>query len=348
MKQRLLAIVIILNICANLNAYNYGTLEGNIKGCEEGHAKACNDLAGMYLTGDTAYYHVKSDKKKAKEFYDKSMQLYQKYCDEGNAKACFELGDKYNGMRWGIEQNLTMMMKYYTMSCELDYGFACNELGAAYKRGTGVNKDSAKSKMYYDKAILLYEKDCKNNIAASCDRLATIFSLQMYGTNDQKKGLALQKKTFRLYMDLCEQNNAEGCYQVATSYYHASRTVELDWSQAKYYYQKSCKLGESSACNEAKEIDPNEQIKYEKKMELAQLNFQYFAKRKEEEDKWNARRTQQQEELLDSNLTRVEQEKLLKKMESENILWKEESDKRLEEAKMILDQKQKEIEAFLK
>lgn len=346
MKRKLISIIIFLSIGLTLHAYNYGTLEGNAKGCEEGYAKACNDLAGMYLSGESKY-NLREDKTKAKELYDRSISLYKKYCAEGEAKACFDLGDKYNGMRWGIDQNLTMMMKYYTKSCALGYSFGCNELGAAYKRGNGVNKDSAKSKMFYEKAIVLYEKECENNIAESCDRLGTIFVLEMYGTHDREKGLELEKKAFRLYMDLCEQGNAEGCFQVASSYYTGGKVVKVDWTKAKAYYKKSCDFGESSACWREKDINPNEQIKYEKKMELAQLNFQYLAKRKEEEDKWNARLAQQQEELLNSNLARAEQEELLKKMESENISWKKESEKRLEKAKKVFEEKKKEIEPWL-
>ncbi len=348
MKQPLLLIVILLGVYVNLNAYNYGTLEGNTKGCEEGNAKACNDLAGMYLSGESKY-NLREDKTKAKELYDKSINLYKKYCAEGDAKACFDLGDKYNGMRWGIDQNYTMMMKYYTKSCELEYSFACNELGAAYKRGNGVNKDKDMSKMYYDKALVLYENECENNIAESCDRLGMIYRANMYGTNDSTRGFALEEKAFNLYKELCDRNDAEGCWQVAKAYDIGARAaVKVDWTKAKAYYKKSCDLGESSACWREKEIDPKEQIKYEKKIEFAAIDLQYRLKKKEEEDKWNARIQRQRKECFDSNLTNAEKEELLKKMESENIVWKKESQERLEKAKMIFEQKQKEIEAFLK
>ena len=47
--------IMLLSLNISLNAYNYGTLEDNMKGCDEGSAKACNDLAGMYLTGESKY-----------------------------------------------------------------------------------------------------------------------------------------------------------------------------------------------------------------------------------------------------------------------------------------------------
>ena len=332
----------------NLNAYNYGTLKGNVKGCEKGNAKACNDLAGMYLSGESKF-NLRENKTKAKEFYDKSLSLYENYCEEGDAKACFDLGDKYNGMRWGIEQDYKTMMKYYTKSCEYGYGFACNELGAAYKRGNGVIKDEDMSKMYFDQALEFYEKECANDIAASCKRLGMIYKAEMYGTNDPGRAFALEKKAFNLFKKLCDSDDSEGCFQVATSYYiGAQEAIKINWSKAKKYYKKSCDLGESSACWREKEIDPNEQIKYEKKIEYSALDQQYRSIDKREEERWFARAKRQREQLDDSNLTASAKEALLKKMEAENILWIKESRTRIEKEKMIIEKKKKEIEAFLR
>jgi hypothetical protein len=256
MKHALLAIIIFIGTYVNLNAYNYGTLEGNTKGCEEGDAKACNDLAGMYLSGNSTY-QVREDKTKAKAFYDKSVSLYKKYCDEGDAKACFDLGDKYNGMRWGIDQDYVTMIQYYTKSCEYGYGFACNELGAAYKRGKGVKKDPGQSKMYYDKALVLYEKECESDMAKSCKNLGMIYLLEMYGTKDvDNKSTKLFQKAFELYQADCNKDDAEGCYQIASYYLRGNPTLKIakDEILAKEFYDKSCKLGESSACYRARDI----------------------------------------------------------------------------------------------
>lgn len=256
MKHILLAIVILVGAYANLNAYNYGTLEGNKKGCEEGNAKACNDLAGMYLMGKSKY-KLRRDEVKAKEFYDRSINLYKTYCDKGDGKACFDLGDKYNGMRWGIDQDYAMTMQYYTKSCEYGYGSACNELGAAYKRGKGVKKDPEQSKMYYNKALALYEKECNSGMAKSCKNLGMIYSFEMYDTkNVDSTSTKLFQKTFELYDADCNKDDAEGCYQIASYYLRGNPTLNIakDEILAKEFYDKSCKLGESSACNRARDI----------------------------------------------------------------------------------------------
>lgn len=82
-------------------------------------------------------------------------------------------------------------------------------------------------------------------------------------------------------------------------------------------------------------------------MELAAIDLEYRLKKKEEEDKWNARIQRQRKEYFDSNLTSAGKEELLKKMESENSLWREESKKRPEKEERVFEAKKKEIEAFL-
>jgi len=256
MKIIFLLMILLFSIGVSLNAYNYGTFEGNLKGCENGNAKACNDLAGMYLLGESQY-NLKVDKLKAKKLYDKSRNLYKKYCDNGDATACYNFGNNYNGMKWGIDQNYTMMMKYYTKSCEYGNSLACNELGAAYKRGRGVSKDKKKSRNYYDKALVLYENECNNNVARSCANLGMIYLLEMYGTkDDENKSTKYLKKAFDIYETDCNNNNAEGCYQIGVSYLRGKSVINIvkDEILAKEFFDKSCKLGESSACNKAKRI----------------------------------------------------------------------------------------------
>ncbi len=150
-----------------------------------------------------------------------------------------------------------MMMKYYTKSCEYGYGFACNELGGAYKRGRGVNKDKAKSQIFYDKALVLYEKECVGGMAKSCKHLGLIYLLEMYGTkNIDNKAKKHFKKAYDIYETDCNNNDAEGCYQIASSYLRGDKVINIvkDEILAKEFYEKSCKLGESSACHEARRI----------------------------------------------------------------------------------------------
>lgn len=239
-----------------LHAYNYGTYEGNVAGCENGNPKACNDLAGMYLTGEEKY-KIHEDEAKAKKFYDKSIELYKQKCFGKDAKACFDLGDKYAGTRWGIKQDYKMLVKYYTKSCEYGYGKACNELGAFYKRAMcGVKKDINKSKKMYDRAIALYKQECKNENASSCNWLGTIYLMEMYGTKNEGQSTKYYKKAFELNKTNCNNNDPEGCYQIALKYFVGAEYmgIQQNIDLAYKFFKKSCELGESSACYKAEDI----------------------------------------------------------------------------------------------
>ena len=264
----------IMGLSVSLFAYNYGTYEGNIKSCGEGNAKACNDYAGMYLTGGSNSIKVEEDKEKAKLYYVKSKELYTKYCDEGSGKACYELAQIYNGMKWNVDENHTIMLKNYIKSCDNGYGKGCLESGSFYKRGYGAKKDMVVANTYYARAVSLLEKECDNNIVRSCTSLSMIYSLNMYGTNNFEKGETLKKKTLHLYKELCAKKDAEGCFQMA--YYNEKGiTIPVNWKKAKEYYLQSCEYGESSACGRGEDLDTRKQEGIEKAMKIRNLLFKY-------------------------------------------------------------------------
>ncbi len=339
----------ILGLSISLLAYNGGTFTGNIKGCAEGNAKACNDLAGMYFGGrylgeDSDPVRVPDDKEKAISYYAKSIELYSKYCDKGGGKACFDLAEKYNGMRWGIDQNYTMMLKYHTRSCDNGYARGCNEVGSFYKRGKGTKKDKVKSTEYYKKSIELYEKECNEKIARSCSNLSAIYQFKMYDTDNRPRGVELEKRAFQLNKELCEQKDDEGCFQTATSY-HGGGVVPIDWKKAKAYFGLSCEYGQSSACWRGRDINISKQFEYEKKRELGSLSIEYGMKEQRESDKWYARTEKQQKRLNDNNKTMPEKKELLKIIQAEDALWKKESAKRIKAIKQTYKEKKEAIEA---
>jgi len=328
-----------------LYAYNYGIFKENIQKCEQQeNARACHNLGSMYLSGMRSQ-NVPEDKQKARFYYDRSIVLYNKHCKNGNGKACFELANKYNGMRWHIDQNLSKMAHYYAKSCEAEYGKACIELGAAYKRGNGVTKDQKISQVYYSKGIEYLTIECENDNADSCNKLSTIYQLNMYGTNDKEKGERLAKKSFSLYKNLCDdEQDDEGCFQTASAYKIGQKNiVEIDWEKAKSYFEKSCHYGQKSACWRAKELDVSKQAAYEKRLELQQLRIEYAIKEGKEHDKWEKRFTLQQAELNRPGKTIEERKAFLLKINEENKVWQAEQELRLKQYKKEYEEKRKKI-----
>ena len=335
--------LLIIGLSIILLAYNGGTYEGNKKGCAEGNAKACNDLAGMYLGGNYRY-KVRDDKEKAKLYYAKSKELYSKYCDDGDGKACFDLSDIYNGMKWKVKQDYTIMLKHLIKSCENNYARGCNEVGAFYKRGHGIKKDKIKSDTYYTKAVALYEEECDGGIALSCTNLSMIYGLEMYGTSNKARGSELEKKAFHLYEDLCEKKDDEGCFQMAT-YHYNGRMVPVNWGKAKVYYAKSCKYGQDSACWRARDINISKQFEYEKKIAIGGLWGKYASMEQKERKTREDRVARQIEEINDPNKTMAERKALLEKIKVENILWDKEYQQRIKAIKKAHEDEGKAIEA---
>ncbi|MEA3522871.1 MAG: tetratricopeptide repeat protein [Campylobacterota bacterium] len=251
MKRTLIYIVFVISVATNAYCYNYGTLIGNTDGCEKGEYKACNDLAGMYLTGENKY-KLREDKAKAQIYYDKSLSLSKKYCDAGNGKACAFLAQAYDGMRWGIDQDYKIMMKHLTKSCQNKYAGACYALGGAYKRGKGVVIDKSKSLKYYEKSIEYSKEECNANIGKSCERLGFIYSLGVIVKEDKKLAKKYYTKSLNIFMKECDNKDSEGCYQVAFRYYYGSKMTEKNIKKALPLFKKSCEYGESSSCRYTK------------------------------------------------------------------------------------------------
>ena len=339
--------LLILGLSISLLAYNGGTYKGNIKGCAKGNAKACNDLAGMYLSGRSHPVRVLEDKEKAVFYYAKSRKLYSQYCDEGDGKACFDLAEIYNGMKWNVDQNYTIMLKHFTKSCENDYARGCNEVGAFYKRGRGTKIDKIKSQSYYTKAVALYEEECDKGTALSCSNLSAIYILEMYGTHNTTKGLELKKRAFDLYKELCENKDDEGCFQMARHYYNGTM-VPIDWKKAKEYYELSCEYGQSSACWRARDINISKQFEHEQWIEQRKLISKYIMMEEKERKIRNDRITRQKKELNDPIKTEAEKNIYYKKIKTENIIWNKEYEKRIKAIKKAQKDEIEKIQARTK
>jgi len=338
--------LLIYGLSITLLAYNGGTYVGNKKDCTNGNAKACNDLAGMYLSGMSSPV-VEEDKDKSRFYYAKSKELYNKYCNAGDGKACFDLADIYNGMKWEVPQDYKIMLKYFIKSCDNNYARGCNEVGAFYKRGRGTSKDKIKSDKYYQKAVTLYNEECDKGVARSCRNLSSIYTLEMYGTHNKAKGAELKKRTFKLYNDLCEAKDDEGCFQMA-SYYYTGSGVSVDWKKAKEYYEKSCKYGQESACWRARDINISKQFELEKKMALRNLWFKYGLMEEKERKIRERRIASQMTDINDLNKTLAEKKATLAKVKAENIIWDKEYEKRIQSIKQALENEKKSIEARVK
>ena len=86
--------------------------------------------------------------------YSKAVKYYSKGCELQDGKACRLLGAMYDNGQ-GVTQDHARAAEYYSKGCQLQDGGACYGLGTLYGAGQGVPYDPARAMDYLDKACKL-------------------------------------------------------------------------------------------------------------------------------------------------------------------------------------------------
>lgn len=246
MIKKLSIIILFIGLIIELNAYNYGKLENNIKGCDNNIAKSCKDLAHMYLNGTKRLIR---DELNAEKLYAKTLKIYKDECNTGNGKSCYYIAFYYLGSSsYNIDKNLTMHTKYNTSSCVNDYSKGCFGLAQSYASGEGVTKDKRKSLTLYKKSLNLMDIECNNEIGNSCDLLGYFYTHGLHVKVNQEKITEYYQKAFNIFEEECNKNISEGCMELATMYLRG-KYVEKDYIKSKDIFKKACILGDEEGCN---------------------------------------------------------------------------------------------------
>ena len=160
--------------------------------------------------------------------YQYEYRHYGKFaCEAGDGKACnVEAYKFFKAKKYGNAREL------YKKGCDLNYGYACYNLGNLYnyKQYGALNTD--KSKKYYEKA-------CDLNISKSCNKIAVFFRYSF----DRKD---ITKENIKYLNKSCDLNNSEACRILGDMYRHRNH---LDKNKFYFYFNKACSLGNARACN---------------------------------------------------------------------------------------------------
>ncbi|MBW2527840.1 MAG: sel1 repeat family protein, partial [Deltaproteobacteria bacterium] len=117
--------------------------------------------------------------------------------------------------------------------CSLDHGGSCLNLGWAYERGIGVDKDLSR-------AFKLYAKSCKLGTTEGCRALAFMYLNGLGVDADPGKALGY-------YRDACQAGDALGCSNLGTIYAHG-KGVAKDIDRAVKLYRRACNGGSPRGC----------------------------------------------------------------------------------------------------
>jgi TPR repeat protein len=195
-------------------------LELSIRACYA-EPKLCGNAAVAYRDGiGTQVNHARS------------VELFSRGCIGGSADECDDVAIAYsNGL--GVPKDLARAAELRDVSCRGGHMHACAALGSDYLYGKGVEKDSRRAAEYARYA---------------CERGKAPFGCTMLGLMTISGEGGLSKDRGRGY-DLmkwgCENDNRGANCAVLGEVYR----VEKDWSNARYYFEKSCKAGWQDGCD---------------------------------------------------------------------------------------------------
>jgi uncharacterized protein len=122
------------------------------RGCELGHAAACNNL-GLAYEGARG---VTQD-------YSRAMSAFERACSGGFAEGCSNQGTLFeHGL--GVRVNLGDAQRAYSQACRRGSALGCSNLGVLYSEGRGVEANGAT-------AARLFSEACRGGSQVGCSNL---------------------------------------------------------------------------------------------------------------------------------------------------------------------------------
>lgn len=122
------------------------------RGCDLGHAPACNNLGLAHESGSG----IPQD-------YERAMAAFERACSGGFAEGCSNQGTLFeHGL--GVPANLGDAQRAYNQACRRGSALGCSNLGVLYAEGRGVPADEAV-------ASRLFAQACDGGSDIGCDNL---------------------------------------------------------------------------------------------------------------------------------------------------------------------------------
>lgn len=181
--------------------------------CEEGDARACDDLGGLYQNGEGVERNV-----------ERAVELYEKACEMKLTAGCYNLGVTLAAGE-GVEQDDARALELFLGACysasPIVHG--CHNAAVHYGLGHGVEVDKSMAfKLFWEACVMGYEPACHGH-AVTEEEL------------HQLKG--------------CEKGDPASCFEVAHYYKDGDRGFARDSEHALELFGKACDGGHLGACH---------------------------------------------------------------------------------------------------
>jgi TPR repeat protein len=172
------------------------------------------------------------------ENFEQSKFAYGKSCDLGNLASCYNLGLAYEKGH-GVEKNLTKAVDLFRKVCDEDFMAGCFVLGDAYSYGKGVEQNK-------QTAVALYRRACSGGFMAACTSLGKAL----------QNGKGIEKnyaKACKLYDKACRGQHMLGCNSLGICYGMGLVKKRYgpqykDFFEACKYFKRACDGEDKYGC----------------------------------------------------------------------------------------------------
>lgn len=245
------------------------------KGCKAGRAMECRVAGLLSQLGNG----VKADAKAA-------LGPFERGCALGDAWSCqFAAGAYQAGL--GVEVNLAAAASAAERGCARAHEGSCRLLATLLKQGEGVAKDEGRSATLFAQADVDLARRCERRDGASCWALRWLRANERTTPMDEAASLALDARSLEALGLQCATIGGWSCQLLAWDvlsghgapqniqagvllekkacadrvfwscndlgeWYLAGERVAANESRARWYFQRACELGLTSACAKTK------------------------------------------------------------------------------------------------
>jgi hypothetical protein len=170
---------------------------------------------------------------KASERASEPEKSLEDSCNEGKGRDCMDLAAKHLKGR-GVDKSDALAAKYLDKACEHGEAVGCEMFAKMLRDGRGAAADP-------ERARKLFAKACDAGAFGACTSLG-LEAME----SDKTKGVAFLTKA-------CGGDDALGCMGLGALYLHGNG-VPKDLPKARSLLDKSCRLGQESACEKVREL----------------------------------------------------------------------------------------------
>ncbi|WP_313232613.1 MobP3 family relaxase [Tissierella praeacuta] len=204
---------------------------------EKGNALAMFNMGRMFADG----LGMDIDILKAHEWYEKALNAFHKVESRKSWKYTeYRIGKMYS-QGLGTEEDYEKAAYWLTLSADEGYKFAEYSLGGLYYRGQGVEQS-------YEKAFDLYLKSAKQSFPYAEFELAKMYRDGIGTDRNEEESNKYFSSAFIGFKKLEKKNHDDKIQYRLGWMLQNGIGIEKDIREAKQYYEKSAKLGNTFAC----------------------------------------------------------------------------------------------------